>query len=82
MYFMKLRDQGKFSKKFTGKHNYFLYLEPIKDNKKKLEIYIEEDHESPPPAPRYRYPNNNSKFMNRYFNKDNIPNRNGINRNI
>ena len=78
---MKLRDQGKFSKKFEGKHSYFLYLEPVKE-KKKLEVHIEDDLDDTPPAPRYRYPNNNSKFMNRYFNIDNIPNRNGINRNI
>jgi len=84
MYFMKLRDQGKFSKKFEGKHCYFLYLEPVKENKKKLKVHVEDEHynDPTPPAPRYRYPNNNSRFMNRYFNKDNIPNRSGINRNI
>ena len=37
MYFMKLRDQGKFSKKFEGKHSYFLYLDP-EIEKKTLEV--------------------------------------------
>jgi hypothetical protein len=83
MYFFKLRDQGKFSKKFEGKHSYFLYLEPIEEDKKKLEIYINDDYDDDtPPAPRYRYPNKDSKFMNRYFNKLNMPDRTGINRNI
>ena len=75
MYFMKLRDQGKFSKKFEGKHSYFLYLEPEK-KKDKLKIYVAEECESPPPAPRYR---TNSKFKVKYFNNKNIPNRYSIN---
>ena len=75
MYFMKLRDQGKFSKKFEGKHSYFLYLEPEK-KKDKLKIYVAEECESPPPAPRYR---TNSKFKDKYFNNKNIPNRYSIN---
>jgi len=72
---MKLRDQGKFSKKFEGKHSYFLYLEPEK-KKDKLKIYVAEECESPPPAPRYR---TNSKFKDKYFNNKNIPNRYSIN---
>ena len=40
--FIKMRDQGKFSKKFEGKHSYFLYLEPEVE-KKKLEVYIRND---------------------------------------
>ena len=80
MYFMKLRDQGAFSKKIEGKHSYFLYLEPEKEKKKqkeKLKIYVYEECESPPPAPRYR--TYNSKFKGKYFNNKNIPNRYSIN---
>jgi len=75
---MKLRDQGKFSKKFEGKHSYFLYLEPIKE---KLKVYVTDDCESPPPAPRGRFPDN-SKFMDKYFNKGNMPNKYSVNHNI
>ena len=41
--FRKMRDEGKFSKKFEGRHSYFLYLEPIDDNKN-LEVYIKDDN--------------------------------------
>ena len=52
--FIKMRDSGKFSKKFEGRHSYFLYLEPVND-KKDLQIYVGDDeYKSPPPAPRYR----------------------------
>lgn len=37
MYFKKLRDQGAFSKKFEGKHSYFLYLEEDKKKKENKE---------------------------------------------
>ena len=68
--FIKMRDSGKFSKKFEGKHSYFLYLEPEVE-KKTLEIYVRnEDYQSPPPAPRYR----NIKF-NKYLGVNNIPNK-------
>ena len=79
MYFKKLRDQGAFSKKFEGKHSYFLYLEEDKEKKEKkenLKIYVAEECESPPPAPRYR---TNYKFKDKYFNNKNIPNRYSIN---
>ena len=34
--FIKMRDQGKFSKKFEGKHSYFIYLseDPVPKPKK------------------------------------------------
>ena len=32
--FIKMRDQGKFSKKFEGKHSYFLYFSEKPDPKK------------------------------------------------
>ena len=68
--FIKMRDQGKFSKKFEGRHSYFLYLEPEVE-KKTLEVYIRnDDYQSPPPAPRYR----NNKF-NKYLGVNNIPNK-------
>ena len=68
--FIKMRDSGKFSKKFEGKHSYFLYLEP-EIEKKTLEIYVRnDDYQSPPPAPRYR----NIKF-NKYLGVNNIPNK-------
>ena len=31
--FIKMRDQGQFSKKFEGRHSYFLYLEPETENR-------------------------------------------------
>ena len=68
--FIKMRDSGKFSKKFEGKHSYFLYLDPDIE-KKTLEVYIRnDDYHSPPPAPRYR--NNN---LNKYLGVNNIPNK-------
>ena len=68
--FIKMRDQGKFSKKFEGKHSYFLYLEPEVE-KKTLEVYIRnDDYQSPPPAPRYR-----NKSLNKYLGVNNIPNK-------
>ena len=72
--FKKMRDEGKFSKKFEGKHRYFLYLEQdeTKDMKKDLEIYIKDDsYLSPPPAPRYR----KNSFADKHFNTDNMPNK-------
>jgi hypothetical protein len=66
-----MRDSGKFSKKFEGRHSYFLYLEPIND-KKDLQIYVGDDeYKSPPPAPRYR----RNSFIDKHFNKNNIPNK-------
>jgi len=70
--FIKMRDQGKFSKKFEGKHSYFIYLDLINDN-------VNDDYPSPPPAPRYRKSEN--IFLNRYFNKNNMPNKYNINQN-
>ena len=67
----KARDEGQFSKKFEGRHSYFLYLEPV-DEKKGLEIYIKDDnYPSPPPAPRYR----KNSFAYKYFNSGNMPNK-------
>ena len=72
--FIKMRDSGKFSKKFEGRHSYFLYLEPIEE-KKDLQIYVGDDeYKSPPPAPRYR----RNSFIEKHFNKNNIPNRYNI----
>ena len=69
--FIKMRDSGKFSKKFEGRHSYFLYLEPIND-KKDLQIYVGDDeYKSPPLAPRYR----RNSFIDKHFNKNNIPNK-------
>ena len=70
--FIKMRDSGKFSKKFEGRHSYFLYLEQEENNKNKnLEIYVRnEEYQSPAPAPRYR----NIKF-NKYLGVNNIPNK-------
>ena len=61
-----------FSKKFEGRHSYFLYLEQEETNKNKnLEIYVKnEDYQSPPPAPRYR-----SNKFNKYLSVNNIPNK-------
>ena len=59
-----MRDSGKFSKKFKGKHSYFLDLTEL-DNIKDDENYV-----SPPQAPRYR-----KSFSDTYFNKNNIPNK-------
>ena len=76
--FRKMRDEGKFSKKFEGRHSYFLYLEPIDDNKN-LEVYIKDDnYMSPPPAPRYR----KDTFYDKYFNANNLPNKYHVNQNI
>ena len=76
--FRKMRDEGKFSKKFEGRHSYFLYLEPIDDNKN-LEVFIKDDnYMSPPPAPRYR----KETFCNKYFNTNNLPNKYHVNQNI
>ena len=41
--FIKMRDQGKFSTKFLGKHSYFVYLERPKCKNKNLEIYIKDE---------------------------------------
>ena len=75
--FIKMRDSGKFSKKFEGRHSYFLYLEQEDTNKNKdLEIYIEnEGYQSPPPAPRYR----NNSMIHKYLGSDNIPNKYHVN---
>tara|TARA_B110000467_G_C17787329_1_gene198304 strand:+ start:73 stop:333 length:261 start_codon:yes stop_codon:yes gene_type:complete len=75
--FIKMRDQGKFSTKFLGKHSYFLYLELDKSKNKNLEVYIkdEEDYKSPPPAPRYR----KNSTINKYLGIDNIPNKYHVN---
>ena len=75
--FIKMRDQGKFSTKFLGKHSYFVYLERPKCKNKNLEIYIkdEEDYKSPPPAPRYR----KNSTINKYLGRENIPNKYHIN---
>ena len=70
--FIKMRDQGKFSKKFEGKHSYFIYLDLINDN-------INDEYPSPPPAPRYRKGEN--IFLKKHFNKKNIPNKYHINQN-
>jgi hypothetical protein len=67
-----MRDQGKFSKKFEGRHSYFIYLDLIDDN-------INDDYPSPPPAPRYRKDDN--IFLKKYFNKSNVPNKYHINQN-
>ena len=77
--FIKMRDEGKFSKKFEGRHSYFLYLEQEETNKNKnLEIYvINEEYQSPPPAPRYK----KNSFTDKYFNKNNLPNKYHINQN-
>ena len=70
--FIKMRDSGKFSK-FEGRHSYFLYLEPVEE--KDLQIYVGDDeYKSPPPAPRYR----RNSFIEKHFNKNNIPNRYNI----
>jgi|TARA_Y100000389_G_C17188152_1_gene377454 hypothetical protein len=75
--FIKMRDSGKFSKKFEGRHSYFLYLDP-EIEKKTLEVYKKnEDYLSPPPAPRYR----TDSFSDKYFNKNNLPNKYHINQN-
>ena len=39
--FIKMRDSGKFSKKFEGRHSYFLYLEQEETNKNKKELILE-----------------------------------------
>ena len=77
--FIKMRDSGKFSKKFEGRHSYFLYLEQEETNNKNknLEIYVRnEDYQSPPPAPRYR----SNSFIEKHFNKNNIPNKYHVSR--
>ena len=68
--FKNMRDEGKFSKKFEGRHSYFLYLE--QDEKTKLKIYVRDDnYPSPPPAPRYR----KNSLADKYFNTGNMPNK-------
>ena len=62
--FINMRDSGKFTKKFKGKHSYFLDLTEL-DNIKDDENYV-----SPHQAPRYR-----KSFSDTYFNKNNIPNK-------
>ena len=62
--FIKMRDSGKLSKKFEGKHSYFLDLSEL-DNIKDDENYV-----SPPPAPRYK-----RNITDKYFNKKNVPNK-------
>lgn len=51
--FIKMRDSGKFSRKFEGKHSYFIYIEK-EEPKSNLKININEyEYEYiPPPAPR------------------------------
>ena len=66
--FINMRDSGKLSKKFEGKHSYFLDLSEL-DNIKDDENYV-----SPPPAPRYK-----RHITDKYFNKKNIPNKYNIN---
>jgi len=75
-----MRDQGKFSKKPEGRHSYFLYLDKKKKKNTVLSVYFEEEYPSPPPAPRYRYKiPKESKFVDKYFNSKNIPNKYNIN---
>ena len=66
--FIKMRDSGKFSKKFKGKHSYFLDLSELD------KIKDDENYVSPPPAPRYK-----RHITDKYFNKKNIPNKYNIN---
>ena len=77
--FNKMRDQGKFSKKPGGRHSYFLYLDKKKKKNTVLSVYFEEEYPSPiidQPAPRYRYGiPKESKFVDKYFNSKNIPNK-------
>ena len=77
--FKQMRDQGKFSKKFEGRHSYFLYLDKKKKKNTVLSVYFEEEYPSPiidQPAPRYRYGiPKESKFVDKYFNSKNIPNK-------
>ena len=78
--FIKMRDSAKFSKKFEGRHSYFLYLEPEVE-KKTIEIYVRDDsYMSPPPAPRYRT-KTHENFVDKYFSKNNMPNKYHINQN-
>jgi len=49
--FIKMRDSGKFSRKFEGRHSYFIYIEKEKP-KSNLKINIDEYEYVPPPAPR------------------------------
>jgi hypothetical protein len=76
--FKQMRDQGKFSKKFEGRHSYFLYLD--KEKIKKNTICFEE-YPSPiidRPTPKYVLPKE-STFVDKYFNNKNIPNKYNIN---
>jgi len=74
--FKQMRDQGKFSKKFEGKHSYFLYLDKKKKKNTVLSVCFEEEYPSPPPAPRYRCEiPKEYKFVDKYFNSKNIPNK-------
>ena len=49
--FIKMRDSGKFSRKFEGRHSYFIYIEkePSISN---LKIIVDEYDYIQPPAPR------------------------------
>jgi hypothetical protein len=71
--FEKMRDNGQFSTKFQGKHSYFLYLEV--EEKKELEVYVRDEYQSPPPAPRYR----NNSVIHKYLGSDNVPNKYHVN---
>ena len=50
--FIKMRDSGKFSKKFQGKHSYFIYIDEEIKPKNKLRIHIDEYNYEVPEAPR------------------------------
>ena len=78
--FNKMRDQGKFSRPAEGRHSYFLYLDKNKKNNTVLSVCFEE-YPSPiidRPSPRYKIPKE-SKFVDKYFNSKNIPNKYNIN---
>ena len=74
--FKNMRDGGQFSTKFQGKHSYFLYLEVEEEvENKELEVYVGDEYQSPPPAPRYR----NNSVIHKYLGSDNIPNKYHVN---
>ena len=49
-------------------------VETIVENKE-LEVYVGEEYQSPPPAPRYR----NNSIIHKYLGSDNIPNKYHVN---
>ena len=70
--FTSTRDDTK-----KGKLEYSTMTKPEVE-KKTLEVYIRnDDYQSPPPAPRYR----NNSFSDKYFSKNNLPNKYHINQN-